>query len=514
MLLKSLFCLHGRDSRSRFVAISLITYAVVSLAVAAFGVNFLFILTTFLGLPLMGLTALRRLTDAAKPKALLVVLLLPLLIYLGLLSAGAHAGLLALGIIFASAMTFWGWRLAAPTLVDYRFGYYGPVLNSPTAQAVPRRRVEPVLAAKAAEAASSPSFEVDIPAAPLADEHPLGTDAKIIPVETLQDEGYSDAELEAQRQDELRFEALTRMTQNPADFVVPDPLPAGQADFRAAHGSRVEHSHIALSDVEIDNAALATPELTYAAFDSSHQQETQWHVSDDEPEQDNFNDQEHAEEVRRRRAEAKESGSMTELFRGLLEFVAPLRRFLVLPRVRITLPKVNIPKPPRHLWRPAGAVVGAVLLVALVWGLWPSGDDTNTEAASFAAEHSESDPAKTRVQLELPDGFSVALEQNVLILRWLGEQGQPQTLWSLASATGDKSCSALEFNNGTEYRPVTVTLKSDSATEAYFSPLDTQGIIVDLARRGSISLCGYRFSLKGSQAVLEQNRTFGNYLAQ
>lgn len=514
MLLKSLFCLHGRDSRSRFVIISLIIYAAVSLAVAVFGANFLFLLTTFLGVPLMGLAALRRLADAAKPKVLLVVLILPLLIYLGLLAAGAHTGLLALGVIFASAMTFFGWRLAAPTLVDYRFGYYGPVLNSPTAQAVPRRRVEPVLAAKAAPLSS---YEAEMPVAPVVDEPPLPTsaadltDVSTVQTETLTHSGYSDAELEAQRQDELRFEALTRMTQNPADFVVPDPLPAGQADFRAAHGSRVEHSHITLSDVDIDKVNLATPELTYAAFDSTHQQETQWHLSDDE--HDSFNDQDHAEDVRRRRAEAKDSGSMTELFRGLLEFVAPLRRFLVLPRVRIHLPKVKIPKPPRHVWRPAGAVFGAILLVALVWGLWPSSDDANTEMSS-ATEHSESETTKARVQLELPDGFSVALEQNVLILRWLGEQGQPQTLWSLASATGDKSCSALEFNNGTEYRPVTVALKSDSATEAYFSPLDTQGIIVDLARRGSISLCGYRFSLKGSQAVLEQNRTFGNYLAQ
>ncbi|MGL4446289.1 MAG: hypothetical protein ACRCUZ_00955, partial [Shewanella sp.] len=68
--------------------------------------------------------------------------------------------------------------------------------------------------------------------------------------------------------------------------------------------------------------------------------------------------------------------------------------------------------------------------------------------------------------------------------------------------------------NGTEYRPVTVDLTADSATEARFSPLDTAGIIVDLARRGSLGLCGYKFSLKGSQAVLEQNRTFANYLAQ
>lgn len=108
----------------------------------------------------------------------------------------------------------------------------------------------------------------------------------------------------------------------------------------------------------------------------------------------------------------------------------------------------------------------------------------------------------------------MALEQDVLIIRWLGERDKPQNLWSIATAKGDKSCSALVFNNGTEYRTITVDLLADSATEARFTPLDTANIITDLARRGSIGLCGYKFSLKGSQAVLEPNRAFGTYLAR
>lgn len=66
MLLKSLFCLHGRDSRPRFVAISVGVYLGISLAVAAFGANFLMYLLALVGLPLLALTALRRLNEIGR----------------------------------------------------------------------------------------------------------------------------------------------------------------------------------------------------------------------------------------------------------------------------------------------------------------------------------------------------------------------------------------------------------------------------------------------------------------
>lgn len=525
MLLKSLFCLHGRDSRPRFVAISVGVYACISIAAAAFGANFLLLLLALLGLPLLGLASVRRLVDANKPQVFVAVFLLPLLIYIVLLLAGAHVAFIGLWLVLAAGLTFWGWRLPAPTIVDYHFGYFGPKLAVPTSQAMPRRRVEPTidpkltthLATKAAtNVQAQPDAEEDEPQLESAPIQHLNVEvmpdpqartfAHVDPVSAAAP--VIDAELEVRRQDELRFDALTRMTQNPADFIVPDAY----ADFRPANASRVEHANIELVDVDIAKVDLKHTDFNQAQFDpADHSAEPGWHFApDDEP--DSFNDIDHAEEVRQRRAAAKDSGSMTELFRGLLEFVAPLKRYFVLPKLKLKFkPKFTLAMPDRRYWRPAGIGLSVVFLALLLWGLWPSGDDTDV---SVATVHAVAPYAGDRVTLALPDGFSVALEDDVLIVRWLGEQGKAQNLWSLATAKGDKTCSVLAFNNGTDYRPVTVDLQADSATEARFSPLDAQAIIVDLAHRGSISLCGYKFSLKGSQAMLEQNRAFGTYLAR
>ncbi|MFP8844771.1 hypothetical protein ACLILW_13800 [Shewanella baltica] len=548
MLLKSLFCLHGRDSRPRFVAISVGVYVCIALAAAAFGANFLMYLLALLGLPLLGLASLRRLADADKSKGLIGVFLLPLFIFIGLLTADVHIALIGLSLVLAAGLTFWGWRLPAPTIVDYRYGYFGPELDAPTSQAMPRRRVEPTIVPKAAakeietqdvaarqaakstahiqaqpqverhephveqshaqaiSAATASEPEVDLSAhvEPIAPEPIVAksTVAEPIVASTM---SAADAELEAQRQDELRFDALTRMTQNPADFVVPD----SHADFRPANASRIEQTNIDLVDVDVANVDLKHVDFNAAQLDPAERStEPGWRfAAEEDDELDSFNDRDHAEEVRQRRAEAKDSGSMTELFRGLFEFLAPLKRFFVLP-------KIKLPKLERRYWRPAGIGCGVVVLLALVWGLWPSGDAETGYGADVVTVNAIAPYAGERVTLALPDGFSVALEDDILIMRWLGEKGKAQNLWSLATAKGDKTCSLLSFNNGTDYRPVTVDLKADSATEARFTPLDTQAIIVDLARRGSISLCGYKFSLKGSQAILEQNRTFGDYIAR
>ncbi|PIW60079.1 hypothetical protein [Shewanella sp. CG12_big_fil_rev_8_21_14_0_65_47_15] len=480
MLLKSLFCLHGRDSRPRFAAISVGVYVCISLAVAGFGANFLMYLLALLGLPLLALTSLRRLMDANKPKFLAALLVLPLPVYLALLIVGAPPFIAILGLVLAAGATFWGARLPSPTIVDYRFGYYGPALDSPTSQAIPRRRVEPVLTPKTAATAQTYS-----------QTEPTGAATS------------AEVDLEALRQDELRFDELTRMTQNPADFVVQDAIIAAQADFRPANQSRVQQTHIEVVDVDLAQVDLQHANSRHAPLDPADlSDEPVWRFDPDD-ESHSINQAEDAEEMRRRRAEAKDSGSMTELFRGLIEFFSPYRRYLVLPR---------LPMPNRRYWRPAAIGLGGLMLVVLVWGLWPNSDEQ--AQAQVVSAVPVAPIASDRVTLEMPDGFSVALEGDVLIMRWLGEQGKAQNIWSLATAQGDKTCRALVFNNGTEYRPMTVDLKADSATEARFSPLDSAGIIVDLARRGSIGLCGYKFSLKGSQAILEQNRTFADYLAQ
>ncbi|WP_108944789.1 DUF805 domain-containing protein [Shewanella halifaxensis] len=158
----------------------------------------------------------------------------------------------------------------------------------------------------------------------------------------------------------------------------------------------------------------------------------------------------------------------------------------------------------------AGSVVGCLLLVSL-WTLFPS-SETDNESVNVVDETEVVEPKVERISTAMPDGFSLALEEDVLIMRWLGESGAPENLWSLATAKGDKTCSRLRFNNGTEYRPIVVDLLADTGTEARFSPLDTEAIVVDMARRGNVSLCGYNFSLKGSQAALGKTAEFRAFL--
>lgn len=160
----------------------------------------------------------------------------------------------------------------------------------------------------------------------------------------------------------------------------------------------------------------------------------------------------------------------------------------------------------------AGAFLLVSMLLLSIWSLVPSDNATAAEQDGTAIEQITKAPAVERQMTTLPDGFSLVLEDDVLIVRWLGETGTPTTLWSLATAKGDRTCAALKFNNGTEYRPVEVDLLADTGTEARFSPLDTKAIIVDMARRGNVSLCGYNFSLKGSQAAIGKVAAFATYL--
>ncbi|AQS38451.1 hypothetical protein Sps_03315 [Shewanella psychrophila] len=158
------------------------------------------------------------------------------------------------------------------------------------------------------------------------------------------------------------------------------------------------------------------------------------------------------------------------------------------------------------------SVAAGLVVLVLIGGLLealPSDDEPTSELAQGASEQVS---ASIREEAKIPDGFSVLLENDVLIISWLGEEGAEGEIWSLASAQGDSSCANLSFNDGSNYRPMLVKYMPDTSIEARFSPLDTQGIISDIAMRGSIKLCGYDFSLKGSQSALSKNAAFIPYL--
>lgn len=158
-------------------------------------------------------------------------------------------------------------------------------------------------------------------------------------------------------------------------------------------------------------------------------------------------------------------------------------------------------------------VIGGLLFLMVLSSFWSifatSEDEHYIEPQSI---QSISQIVSVREEVKLADGFRLLLEGEVLIMSWLGESGEPGVIWSLATGEGDKSCSNLVFDNGSKYRPILVELMSDTSIETRFTPLDTQEIIANIARRVSVKVCGYDFSLKGSQLALAKNEVFRRYL--
>lgn len=166
----------------------------------------------------------------------------------------------------------------------------------------------------------------------------------------------------------------------------------------------------------------------------------------------------------------------------------------------------------RHHPKPMGISLTVLLLVTMLWMLWPNDRrETIVDSQERSVETQPESDSQIKVAT-MPDGFSVLLDGDALLLSWLGERGEPGPLWSLTTARGDTSCQSLIFNNDAQYRPIEVNLTANTATVARFSPLDTRAILNDIAMRGSLKLCGYQFSLKGSQAALAKEPGFRPYL--
>lgn len=126
----------------------------------------------------------------------------------------------------------------------------------------------------------------------------------------------------------------------------------------------------------------------------------------------------------------------------------------------------------------------------------------------------ETDIASSRLDpVTFPDGFSIMLSPyQGVIVNWQGDVVANNTLWSLDSAQGDNSCQEVRFNNGDKIRTLSVLVEKDTNYYASFSPLDTQKLLNSIAFRADFSLCGYKFSLKGSQAVLGKSAPYAEII--
>ncbi|WP_286266432.1 hypothetical protein [Thalassotalea atypica] len=155
--------------------------------------------------------------------------------------------------------------------------------------------------------------------------------------------------------------------------------------------------------------------------------------------------------------------------------------------------------------------IASVLSVALVGMLISSllsspidSEDITSEELPPAAVETVS---KVRLHaVEFPDNFSLMInEYSGLFIHWQADETDQDSLWSQAVAQGDDTCAEIVFNNKKSVRTLSVKVENHEDYFAQFSPLDTKELLNHLAFRGSFSLCGYKFSLKGSQAILGKN---------
>lgn len=123
--------------------------------------------------------------------------------------------------------------------------------------------------------------------------------------------------------------------------------------------------------------------------------------------------------------------------------------------------------------------------------------------------------------LTMPDNFSLFLSQHRgIIINWQADEVSTPLLWSQSSAQGEESCQQITFNKGNPIRTLMVSVEKNTLEGsgiynnyfASFSPLDSKVLIQALAFRGKFSLCGYDFSLKGSQAALGKNKQYADWV--
>jgi len=137
---------------------------------------------------------------------------------------------------------------------------------------------------------------------------------------------------------------------------------------------------------------------------------------------------------------------------------------------------------------------------------------TNTE--SKPVENSAS-TITTRNPLVMPSGFTLLMTtHNGLVLKWPSKQTTAKAgqLWSQKNAEGQKNCQLIEFNGHQSIRTLSVSLDSNQYYNAIFSPLDTSALLQSIAFKRSFTLCGYTFSLTGSQAALGKNQHYAGYI--
>ena len=160
-----------------------------------------------------------------------------------------------------------------------------------------------------------------------------------------------------------------------------------------------------------------------------------------------------------------------------------------------------------------GAAAVIIIVIAIVGVNTTDGPDEVTDPAKTQEIAKE---AKLRNhKIELPDNFFVMLDQyQALTIAWQGDLLSDGEIWLATTALGDAECTEIRFDNGDKYRTMRVEVKNQGDYYADFSPVDTLSIIEAIAQKSRFSLCGFDFSLKGTQSILMTNKAYYEYLTQ
>jgi hypothetical protein len=117
-------------------------------------------------------------------------------------------------------------------------------------------------------------------------------------------------------------------------------------------------------------------------------------------------------------------------------------------------------------------------------------------------------------EVTLPDNFTLFVSSfNGMTISWEGDKTKSGFIWQQLTAQGDDSCIAITYNNGEMIRTMDVIQETNGDYLASFSPLDTKALIRNIAIRSSFTLCGYKFSLKGSQSTLGKHTYYSELIS-
>lgn len=164
------------------------------------------------------------------------------------------------------------------------------------------------------------------------------------------------------------------------------------------------------------------------------------------------------------------------------------------------------------------ALVLTVLILIIIMAIILPSSITSVDEDVIAANTNEitaieQSKLSLRHEVTLPDNFSLlASSFDGITIKWQGDKSISGFLWQQMTAQGDNSCQVISYNSGEEIRTLDVNQESNGDYLARFSPLDTKVIIKNIAIRSSFTLCGYTFSLNGSQAILGKHPYYSTFL--